>query len=350
VPSTLTNLLRPAALLAALAVTASGCSYFRGTKKLDMQPFAENTVTSIGELRKIEAPPVWIRLRPYFAHPAVLEARATAKPLLNLVRGVNIYSLQLVSLNESRVADPAKSRELASFLHGASQQALMSEADRAEIALTPERRDAILKDIASKERYMDALMAAEPIVNAVTARGLELSDNVDAAIMRAIAAIEGEVQGQYKAMLANRSALLLLQERTILAQTWAEVLAFGDEAAADQLRKTVPVVAEYVPAGRKPGAKEQQAAVSALAAQAARIKAALDQIEPEYQAYRESVLELDQLRAKTTENAKMARSVLMLWSRSHKNLARGVEVPPMFDLAKIVMGAGSSAAKGVLPF
>ena len=339
-----------AAALGTLATASSGCSYITSSKRLDMQPFAENTVTAIGEMRRIEAPPVWIRLRPYFSDPAVLAARATAKPLLALVRSVNAYSLQVVALNESRISDRSKSRELANFLRGASQQALLSQADAGEIALTAERRDAILNDIGSKENYMDALMAAEPVVNAVLTRGLALSDNVDLAISSAVAAIEGEVQRQYKAMLANRAALLLLQERTILAETWAEVLAFGDEGAAEQLRKTVPVLAEYVPAGKKPSQKEQQGVVSALRAQAARIKAALDEIEPEYQAYRESVLELDNLRAKTTENAKLARSVLMLWARSHKSLARGVEVPPMFDLAKIVMSSAGTAAKGILPF
>ncbi len=342
-----------AAAVVALVTASSGCSAFKATKKLDMQPFAENTVTAIGEMRKIDAPPVWIRLRPYFTHPAVLEARDAAKPLRDLVRGVNAYSLQLVALNEARISDPTKCRELAKFLRGASQRALLADADVAEINLTTERRDAILKEIETKEKYMDALMAAEPIVNAVLTHGLNLSDSVDAALAKATATLETEVQGQYKAMLANRAALLVLQERTILAQTWAEVLTFGDEGAADRLRKTVPVVASYLPAGKAADEKAQRAVVAALAAQAARIKTALDQIDPEYQAYRESALELDQLRAKTTENAKLARSVLMLWARSHKNLARGVEVPPMFDLAKIVMSSAGSAvgaAKGLLPF
>jgi len=342
-----------AATLAGLTIGSSGCSYFTTQKKLDMQPFAENTVTAIGEMRKIDAPPVWIRLRPYFSHPAVLEARATAAPLRNLVRAVNSYSLLVVTLNEARISDRNKCRELAKYLRGASQQALFKEADEAEIKLTQERREAILKEIDADEKYMDALLAAEPIVNAVLSRGLELSDNVDEAITKGIAALEAEVQGQYKSMLANRAALLVLQERTILAQTWAEVLTFGDDGAAEQLRKTVPVVAVYLPAGKKPDEKSQQEVVKALAAQGARIKLALDQIDPEYQAYRESVLELDQLRAKTTENAKLARSVLMLWARSHKALARGVEVPPMFDLSKIIMSGASSAAgaaKGLLPF
>jgi hypothetical protein len=348
--SAFTVRIRLAATLATLAAAASGCSYVTSSKRLDMQPFAENTVTAIGEMRKIEAPPVWIRLRPYFSHPSILEARRTAKPLFDLVRGVNAYSLQVVALNESRVSDRQKSRELAKFLQGASQQAMLKEADTAEIALTPERQAAILKDIESKEKFMDALQAAEPIVNAVLARGLDLSDAVDAAIGRAVNALEVEVQGQYKAMLANRGALLVLQERTLRALAYGEAIAFGDDTAPEELRKAVPVLAEYVPAGRKPSPKEQQAMVGALSAQALRIKAALDQMEPEYQAYRESVLELDNLRAKTTENAKLARSVLMVWARSHKNLARGVEVPPMFDLSKIILNAAGTAAKGIVPF
>ena len=83
-------------------------------------------------------------------------------------------------------------------------------------------------------------------------------------------------------------------------------------------------------------------------------KTSLDQIDPQYQAYRESIFELDTLRAGKVENAKLARSVLLIWSRSHKNLARGVEVPPMFDLAGIISasakGAASTVTRGVVPF
>ena len=348
--TSLVRRVRLAPILALVAVAGSGCSYFTASKRIDMQPFAENTVTAIGEMRKIEAPPVWIRLRPYFTHPAVLEARASAKPLIELVRGINAYSLQIVSLNESKISDQQKCRELAKFIQGASQTALMKDEDTAQIALTSERQKAIVADIEKRERFIDALQAAEPIVNAVLARGLTLADQVDAAILRGINAIEGEVQKQYGPMLANRVALLALQDRAVKNLALSEGIAFGDDAAPDEIRKAVPVLAEYVPSGKKPTVKDQQALVSTLSSQSLRIKVALDQIEPEYQAYRESVLELDNLRAKTTENAKLARSVMMVWARSHKNLARGVEVPPMFDLSKIIMSAAGTAAKGVLPF
>jgi hypothetical protein len=196
---------------------------------------------------------------------------------------------------------------------------------------------------------MDALLAAEPIVNAVLARGLDLADRLDASIVAAAQAIEGEVQSQNRALLANRVALFALQEKAMRSTARAEAIAFGNAAAPAELRKAVPVLAVYLPAGKTPAPKEQEALVSALSDQALRIKVALDQIDPQYQAYRESIQEVDMLRARATEHAKLARSVLMLWSRSHKNLARGVEVPPMFDLGKVVMSNVSAATKGMIP-
>jgi hypothetical protein len=347
------RLLLTATLLSFLA-GSSGCSTVRGSRKLDMQPFAENTVTAIGEMRKLETPPIWIRLRPYFSHPSIVETRAITKPLVELVRGVNAYSLQVVSLNESRIAEPNKVRELVRYLRGASQLALLQEADSAEVRLTPERLEQILKDIEKRETLMDALQAADPIVNAVLARGFELSDAVDVSIMRSSAAIEAEVHVQYRDVLEDRANLVRLQEQTARALVVAQRLASGDEAAAAELRSMRPPLAELIPEGRKPGRKEHQAVVEDLATQAAQIKLALDQIDPQYQAYRESILELDTLRAGKVENAKLARSVLLIWSRSHKNLARGVEVPPMFDLAGIISasakGAASTVTRGVVPF
>jgi hypothetical protein len=337
------------ALLALVAV-ASGCAKFRAHRKLDMQPFAENTVTAMGEMRRLDAPPIWVRLRPLYDHPAVAEARREAVPMRELVKSVTLYSLQLVSLNESRVPDPQKAKELARFIRAASQQALGKEEDAAEISLTHARLDTILGEIERSETYMGALTAAEPIVNAVLARGLALTDVVDAAIVRSAAALEREVQARFGAMLANRAALLAVQERSMKGLAIAERIGFGDEGAADELRQVVPLLAEILPPGRKAGMKEVQAALGSLGDQLARVKAALDQIEPQYQAYRESVLELDTLRSRANEQARLARSVLMLWARSHKNLAHGVEVPPAFDLAKIIGNSAGGALDKVVPF
>jgi hypothetical protein len=340
---------RSAALLVACAAAASGCSAFRSSRKLDMQPFAENTVTAMGELRRLDTPPIWIRLRPLYEHPAVLDARREAAPMRDLVKSVTWYSLQVVSLSGARIPEQQKAKELARFIEQASQRAVAKDEDSAAIAFTPARLEEILKEIASRETFMEALSSAEPIVDAVLAHGLALTENFDSSIIRAAAALEREVQGQYAGMLANRSAMLALQIRSMKALASAERIGFGDEAAAQEVCSAVPILADYLPGGKKPGAKELDKVVGSLDDQLARIKSALDQIEPQYQAYRESILELDTLRGRTNELSRLARSVLMLWARSHKNLARGIEVPPAFDIAKMIGNTAGSALDKVIP-
>jgi hypothetical protein len=56
------------------------------------------------------------------------------------------------------------------------------------------------------------------------------------------------------------------------------------------------------------------------------------------------------MRNQVTERTRMERSMLMVWARSPRNLGRGVEVPPAFDLAKIVVAGANKAVGIVSPF
>jgi hypothetical protein len=204
--------------------------------------------------------------------------------------------------------------------------------------------------MSAQETFLGALGQAEPIVAAVQARGLSLSDRVSAAIGKAAGTLEGLVQAQYGAMVANRDALVALQERVMKDLTLAERATLGDQEALDGLKRDAPVAQELLKGDKKPSTKELQPVVDALTAQLHRIQVALEQIKPEYDAYRESLTELDAMRNQVTERARLERSILMVWARSHRNLGRGVEVPAAFDLAKIVVAGASKAAGMVVPF
>jgi len=342
----------PAALLL-LALTGTGCSYFTASKRLDMQPFAENTVTSIGELRRLDRPPSWIRLRAYYAHPAVEETRQEYKPMRQLLASVNSYSIQLVALNDARTSDARKIRELVRYLRETSvlvMQQGKGDEDEDELLLTQAKLDEVLKSMSKQETFLGALGAAEPIVAAVQTRGLALSDKVGASVAKAAATLEGLVQTQYAAMVANRDALVSLQERVTKAQTLAERASLGDQAALDELRREVPVAQELLKADKRPTSRELQPVLEALTAQRLRLQGALEQVKPEYEAYRESLAELDGMRNQVTERNRMERSMIMVWARSHRNLGRGVEVPAAFDLAKIVVAGANKAVGLVSPF
>ncbi len=344
--------LRPAsAALLLLTLTGSGCSYFTSTKRLDMQPFAENTVTAIGELRRLDRPVSWVRLRAYQKHPAVEEARAEYVPLRKLLQGVTTYSLQLVALNDARTSDARKIRELVRYVRETAPIALQqSEDGDDELLLTKARLEEVLKQMSAQETFLGAVGAAEPLVSALQTRGLALSDRMAAVLAKAAYTLENLVQASYASMVTNRESLVALQVQVMRAATLAERASLGDQAALEELRRDVPVAQELLKGDRRPSTRELQPVIDALAAQNHRIQVSLEQIKPEYEAYRESLAELDGMRAVTTERARLERSLLLVWARSHRNLGRGVQVPAAFDLAKILAAGATKAAGVVLPF
>jgi hypothetical protein len=174
------------AALLLLTLTGSGCTYFSSSKRLDMQPFAENTVTAIGELRRLDRPVSWVRLRAYQKHPAVEEARAEYVPLRNLLQGVTTYSLQLVALNDARTSDARKIRELVRYVRETAPIALQqSEDGDDELLLTKARLEEVLQQMSAQETFLGAVGAAEPLVSALQTRGLALCDRMAAVLAKA---------------------------------------------------------------------------------------------------------------------------------------------------------------------
>src|SRR5512134_3175286 len=94
-------------VLAALVVAGlgSGCAAFKATKGIDVGPFAENTVGMIGEVQRASKPVMWVHLKKYQTLPSVLEIRKAFLPTRTLMRGVALYSTQVVSIYGSPISD-----------------------------------------------------------------------------------------------------------------------------------------------------------------------------------------------------------------------------------------------------
>ena len=89
-------------------------------------------------------------------------------------------------------------------------------------------------------------------------------------------------------------------------------------------------------ASEQPTAGELDAAEERLAGQLARIQAVRAQLEPEFHLYDEHQRELEGLRTQTEDMLRLGRLTMSVWSRSHRNLAAGIEVPPQIDLVHLL--------------
>jgi hypothetical protein len=335
-------------VLGLLALSAiAGCSRFTTTRKIDTGPFAENTVTMVGEVQRLNRTPEWSHLLPYRDRPSVLAAREAAVPMRNLLKGVALYSTQLVSLQESSLPESRKVQELASYIDEVSRPGVMAH-ETEDIGITVARLDSIVAEVRRQETFMAALTAAQPLVVSVTVYGNKLFNASDDAVRAAVTDLEGEIEQKFAPMRAN---LMEMQgHHTRLVHNFGQLyrVRFGDAAAFDSLLESNPGLVELAPKGRRPTGKDLDAIEEKLAAELNQVEAVRAQLLPEFTLYREYQAELNMLRDQTEDLLRLGRATLNLWSRSHRNLAAGIAVPPSIDVVGLFRSTAQSAA-GKLP-
>jgi len=344
---------RPLLLVAALAalLTSGGCSLFRAERRLDMGPFGENTVAMVGEMQKFNRPAPWVYLKKYQRHPEVVKGMPFLVEMRGLLRGVAFYSMQITALQESRLSEKRRLQELVRYLKEIVRPTLPAETGKDSV-FSKEDLDEVVKDVLTRETFLDGLSAAQPLVNAVQSYGLGLFDQFDDQLGVAVAAVGGEVEKEFAPLKRNIVELELLQERAMEGVTLLYKYRLGEAEALPALRTLYPPVAEQLPAGKPPTARQLDSAELELVAQLQRIKALKEQLVPEFMVYKEEQRELETLRIQAEERARLGRATLVLWARSHKNLGLGVAVPPAIDvvgLLKAATGAAAGSAGKLVP-
>jgi hypothetical protein len=337
--------------LLALLFTAPGCSLFRSERRLDMGPFGENTISMVGEMQKFNRPAPWVYLKKYQGHAKVGEILPTLVASRRLMAGVALYSMQITSLNESKLSEARRVRELARYLDEIVRPVLPVESGP-EMVFSQEELDDVLKEVRKAETFLGGLAAAQPLVNAVQSRGLVLYNKLDEQVGVAATAIGGDVEREFAPLKRNIVELELLQERAMEGVTLLYKYRLGDGEALPTLRALYPPVAEQLPLGRSPTAKQLEAAELELVGQLQRLKLLKEQLGPEFAIYKETQRELEMLRIQAEDRARMGRVTLVLWSRSHKNLGMGVAVPPAIDvmgMLKTASGAVAGSASKMVP-
>jgi hypothetical protein len=312
-----------------------------------MAPFADNTITTIGEIEKLSRPASWVQLRAYRTNPSVVKAQEDMVPVRSLLRQIAFYSAQLVSINDSALPEPKKAKALARYLREVVKPAV-DQGDAEEWGITMPDVDRIVGEMEAQQTYLDAIAKAEPLVTATLQYGLKLFDRVDEDLQAASLDIEREVDRKYGALAENVAAVYDAQQRTTHAFTLTSQYRLGDPVLPEL--RAAPGVDGLLPAGRIPTAKEVQGLEDTLAARMARLKTSREELEPDVVALREAKAELDAIRANSMERARAGRVTLILWARSHRNLGHGVAVPPALDLPGVLFGTANKAAGKVLPF
>ena len=322
----------------------TGCSVFQGSRAIDMAPFADNTAIMFAEAAKVSRPSRWIHLRPYAATPEVAGIKLKSEPLIRGLRGLVMYSNQLVALNASSKTDAEKNRLLASYFKEASAK-VANPAVFDSLGLSQSMLDSVFTGIERAPTFREGIEAAGPLVNGVVLALNRRLDEIDEGVPVAIAALDRQIESDYSDKRRNYSDLVRLQTETHHAVTLLYDARSGDQTALAKLLEADPSMREFITSPDRPTPGSIKAAEEALVLRLDRIAEFLRQLDYEKSAYSAKQQELEDLRLQTDEKVKVARNAVAIWAQSHRNLGQGIAVPPLID----VVGMAGGLARKVVP-
>ncbi|MFN2128682.1 MAG: hypothetical protein ACK2TU_12565 [Anaerolineales bacterium] len=327
----------------------SSCSKFKSSRKFDVSPFADNTTTMFSEATKISQPFQWKYCKPYTSIPEAQQFSAEAIPLLEALHGIVYYSNQVVAINDAKLSDKEKNNQLARYLHQAMLRALE---DRKEDSLQLNLSGAVkvLENIRNAESYREGILASEPIVNSVVRAIVDRIDRIqNQMIPLVLAGFDREIERDYGEVRRNYVRLQELQKDLMLSVTRLYRARMGDKAEIDTLLYADASMRNFIPSVEAVSPSQMTAAEKHLVEQLNEIDTMLHQLDGIKIEYIAKKDELIQWRSQVDDKIRVARTSIIIWAQSHRNLGAGIPVPPLFDVGGVASGLVGSAAKTVVP-
>ncbi|MDH4037061.1 MAG: hypothetical protein OEX18_11470 [Candidatus Krumholzibacteria bacterium] len=332
-------LVRVALVLACIACL-SGCSKFKSSTRMDMGPFAENTTTLLVEAQKILQPLPWYYLREYQRAANTEEINDDVEVIRDIFRGVGMYSIQVVSLNASRMPDEKRAGKLADYLAEVLQPMLDAGAEE-KYGLSRSMVDSTLAGIRGSTTFMQAIGEADPMIYSIVQFGIARLDAVRDAIEPSFVLIAVDIEARYAGTRAEIERLDASEAADV--ETY---LALQDYRVGKGTREAVVALDPLLagPLAARDDVIAYEKAQSILRRRLAATDSTRAQLAPKVQDYRNRSEEVGELSMELDRRVRAGRMMLVYWLRAHRNLAQGIQVPPAINVGQMV---GSSAKKAV---
>jgi hypothetical protein len=332
----------PLTLIAAILVLAAlgGCAIFRSKKRLDMGGFAEDMIALAGEIQYNlgQAQPVY--LRDSFDTAEIDTLMVGAARAKVLVRGVIAYSIQLVSVGDSRRSDTEKAAALAEYL--AEVLPAVVETSPRVLEMSRAEVDTLLANVRAQTTFLGAIEAAQPLVDEIALASERIFDMTKRDMDAALGAVRRRIEERYRDVRFADRALEQRQLKTVFNLGYLAQVRQGQPGAIDSLLVHEPSIASLVDADDGLDAAEIQLIEDRMVAVLSGLREIRDQLRPDLEIYLRKHHELDELRNVWYAELRKARVAIVAWARGHKRMAAGVIDPAEIDVRGIARKASGS--------
>jgi hypothetical protein len=308
-----------------------------------MGRFAEDMIAVAGEIQYSLGQRQAIYIRDYVDTPEMNQLRFQTERAKSLVRGVINYSIQLVTVGDSRKPGHEQAQALAGYLENALQGVIGGP--EPPLDLTRAQVDTILADVRAQSSFLDAISAAQPVVDEVAIASGIIFDDTKTTMDKAVVAVRHRINDRFHDLRLADEMLEQKQIQTVFNIGYLPQIRLGVPGALDSLLVREPSLPALVDASDGLDASEIQRVEDRLLTILTRIREVRDQLEPDIEMYYKQQNELDELENLWHAELRKARVSVLAWARGHKRMAQGITDPASID----ILGIARKASGTVLP-
>jgi len=321
-------------LVVVLVSIMTGCSTFKKKEVVNLEPFAEQTITMAGSVNYgfMSVRPVYIRQ--YVEQtPEVVELRSMTTKIRLVMRGIVAYSIQVVTLSQASKTGPEQAQGLADFV----EELLKPVVEQRNVELRYEESKVYetVENIRKQETLLDALRIAQPLVDEVSRVAEAFLNEYKVQQMKTVDALDRAIDEEFAPVLnyeifLRESQTYVLTNLELLYEYWK-----GDETALDTLRqREVPSLSKLnLTDGMD--RRELIQAEDILIERMATITVLRKNIEPQLVLHARQKRELEDLNFEMNQTLERTRAAITIWQRTHRAMAAGLIYPADINLFEV---------------
>jgi hypothetical protein len=225
--------------------------------------------------------------------------------------------MKIVSLSESERTSDEQIEAYAEFVQGFRAESVR------KVGGTAEGQRQLVANIREKDTYLEALQAAQPLIDVVTQYGEQLLADMEMSAKAAVGSIEGQIDADSAALMQYTD--LLVGKRNSLLRGLRYIYEYenGDSEALERLIESNIIRSKELQVKKDLSEKELRKVEDHLVARLESLTSVAEKIEPDWIRYRDTHEELDNIYSQVLFEVRQARLALLTWERAHKLMSSG---------------------------
>jgi len=236
-------------------------------------------------------------------------------------RGIIDYSLKLVTIADTGKSEKEKIKAYAEYISGWDDDVLQ------KLGLAPDYYAEVISDVRAKETFLDALRTAQPLINSAGRWMNQVLDNLSDATYDLAMKIDKMIDEEYLEVRLYQENLE--EEKYNILRSFGKIYRIyrGDEKAFKELLDLNTIRKKGLIPDSSPNNEELNKLTEYFMSRLDALHKIEDEIKPDWELYRASHHELDEMHAQVLNKISRARIITLIWLRAHQKMASG-EVAP----------------------